>query len=208
VVYTVVTDPKSAGILEARKNSTGLSNAPDYQQFFQLVNKILPQLETAGSIYNQQENNSVFAQQKIKQVASLFQANYISEVAKQQNEIGNAYQNIRNAGAQAILISDDNLMANNCKLLVDLALNDSIPVFGTAVNNAEKGALASLSINYNELCLRTADVVVSVIRGQNPDDIAIQYFTTEITAINTNTAKQLGITLPETILANANYIFD
>ncbi len=208
LVYTVVTDPESAGIIEGRNNCTGLSDASDQQQFFQFVKQILPQLKIVGSIYNDLESNSVFAQEKMHQMASLFQLSYFSETADTQNEMINAYQNIRDKEIQAILISDDNFMADNCNFLVDLALSDSIPVFGTAIKNTKNGALASLSIDYKELCSSTADVVVSVVRGQNPDDIHIKYFETKISAINKTTADKLGITIPEDILENANYTFE
>ena len=115
---------------------------------------------------------------------------------------------MKDAEVQAILISDDNLMANNCSALVGLGINNSIPVLGTNVTNAADGALACLSIDYDELCLSTADVVISVIRGQNPDELPIKYFDTKISAVNKNSAEQLGITLPEEILENANYIFE
>ncbi len=208
LVYTVVTDPESSGILDRRKNITGLSDAPDFNQFFQFVKQILPGLTKCGSIYNSLESNSLFSQKILKQYASLYQADYVSSAATTEQGITEAFTEIRNSGIQALLISGDNLMANNCSLLAQLGIEKSIPVFGTDVKNTSDGALASLSIDYNKLCRTTGDVVVSVIRGQQPDNLPVIYFDTNIVSVNKTSAGQLGIILPDEILKKANYIYE
>jgi putative ABC transport system substrate-binding protein len=131
---------------------------------------------------------------------------YTSAAATSETEIGSAYNEVLAAGSQAIFISGDNLLTHNCRTLVDLGIKNSIPVFSTDMSASADGALASLSIDYNKLCKSTGDVVVSVIRGQNPDDLPLQHFATDIISINTTTAKTLGITIPADILENADYI--
>ncbi len=207
IVFTIVTDPGSAGILDKRENLTGLSDAPNYDQFIDFVTQIIPGLSKAGTIYNNLESNSLFSQDKLNQYVGLYQIELVSAIAHDENGIQDAYNEISNTGIEAIMISGDNTMTNGCETLVDLALADNLPIFGTDMANAADGALASLSIDYEKLCIITGDVVVSVIRGVNPDNVPVTYFHTDVIAVNTATAGQLGIIIPQDIIDSASYIF-
>lgn len=207
VLFSVVTDPASAGLYEYRGNVCGLSDAPDYDQFLGFVREIMPEMNKAGTIYNNLESNSLFSQERLNYFAPLHQLELISATVSGVDDIETAYNQIHDSGIGAVLISGDNTMTAGAGTLVNIAMNDMLPVFGTDVANAEVGALATLSVDYELISRGTADLVIAVIRGFDPDDILTVHFGTDIIAVNTVTAIALGIEIPANILDNADYIF-
>jgi putative ABC transport system substrate-binding protein len=118
-----------------------------------------------------------------------------------------AYQQIKDQGIEAMLILDDNTMSAAMSSLIALSLPDSIPIIGKAVEDVQKGALASISVNYDDMSKSTGDLVAAVLLGVEPDDVPVQLFNTDVIAINTDTASKIGYTFPADVLAEAKYIF-
>ena len=70
----------------------------------------------------------------------------------------------------------------------------------------EAGGLLSHSINFAERDSRVAAIVDKILRGTNPADIPVEQPTRFELGINLNTAKALGITVPQSLLLRANQV--
>lgn len=207
VTFTIVTDPESSGILGQRSNVTGLSNATDFNAVIAFLQRILPDITTTGSIYNSDEANSAEAQQELADLMPYYGIEFSHAAISTTNDIPSAYQQVMTHDPELILITNDNSMTLATPALVGLALQDTIPVVGTDYANAELGALASLSVDYDLIARQTGDVAISVIRGVDPDDLPVMHFPTNIIAVNLQTASLLGYTFDPGILQEAVYIF-
>jgi putative tryptophan/tyrosine transport system substrate-binding protein len=74
------------------------------------------------------------------------------------------------------------------------------------VENVEAGALMSYGPNFIDLFRRAAELVDKILRGAKPSDIPVEQPTKFYLAINVTTAKALGLTIPETLLATADEV--
>lgn len=207
IVFTYVTDPTSAGILDQRAHVTGLSDGPNYHQYLQFVKQLFPDMKTAGRIYSDNEANARYAQNQLQLFASSFGLEFKTATVQAVEDVLNAYQQIQNQGIEAILIIDDNTMSLSMPSLVSLAIADNLPIVGQASDHVRDGALASVSVDNGKLATKTAEVVVSVLRGVDPDIIPVQRFDTDVIAVNTETAKALDYTFPAEVLAAAKYVY-
>lgn len=207
VVFSIVTDPVSAGILDQRPHVTGLSNATDMNAFIDFTKRVWLDLSIAGSIYNSQESNSVVAQQQLADLFPFHGIGFVHSAVTAADEISAAYQEVVAANAQVIMISNDNTMTSATADLVELALKDTIPVLGTDYANAQHGALAAISVDYDLIAWQTGDMVSAVIRGVDPDDMPVRYFPTTVIAVNTQTAASMGYQFDPEVLKEATYIY-
>jgi putative ABC transport system substrate-binding protein len=108
--------------------------------------------------------------------------------------------------AGGVLIGPDPFFASRKAQLVSRAAQHSLPnsVFGR--NHVEIGGLISYS-QKNEDMYRLAGVYVSrILRGEKPADLPVQQPTRFELAINLKTAKALGISVPQSILAQADRV--
>ena len=66
----------------------------------------------------------------------------------------------------------------------------------------------SYGANYPVLFQRTSDFVDKILRGANPADIPVEQPTKFDLVINLTTAKALGLTIPEKVLALADEVIE
>lgn len=207
IVFTFVTDPASAGILNQRAHVTGLSDGINFNQLLQFTKNLLPELSVTGRIFCENEANSRYAQTQLIALAPLYGLVLQSAVITTAADVPAAYQQIKDKNLGAVLIADDNTVNAAMPDLVQLALTDHIPVLGDEIDHVRAGALASISIDMEHLAIQTADKIVAVLRGVEPDDLPVQRFDADVIAINTQTAARLNYAFPEDIKAAAKYIF-
>jgi putative ABC transport system substrate-binding protein len=80
-------------------------------------------------------------------------------------------------------------------------------MFGTR-EYVEAGGLMSYGPNIQDLWRRAAEYVDQILRGAKPADMPVEQPTKFELIINLTTAKALGLTIPESILAVANEVID
>jgi putative ABC transport system substrate-binding protein len=78
------------------------------------------------------------------------------------------------------------------------------PLFNSASLYAEQGGLASYGPDLFGIVRRQASYVDRILRGEKAADLPIQQPTSYQLVINLNTAKSLGLVIPETLLATAD----
>ena len=103
--------------------------------------------------------------------------------------------------ADALYVCGDPLVTNNRIRIINLALGARLPTMHGSREYVEMGGLMSYGPNVPDLFRRAADYVDKILRGAKPGDIPVEQPTKFDLVINLTTAKALGLTVPDKLLA-------
>jgi putative ABC transport system substrate-binding protein len=108
--------------------------------------------------------------------------------------------------AGALLLSGDAMFFIHRTRLAGLALTSRLPSMSTQWQWVEAGGLLSYAPSFTDMWRRAATYVDRILRGARPADLPIEQPTKFELAVNLKTAKALGLTIPQPILARADEV--
>ncbi|EGR5153246.1 ABC transporter substrate-binding protein [Vibrio cholerae] len=206
IVFTAVTDPVGAKLVkqleQPGKNVTGLSDLSPVEQHVELIKEILPNIKSIGVVYNPGEANAVSLMELLKLSAAKHGIKLVEATALKSADVQSATQAIAEK-SDVIYALIDNTVASAIEGMIVAANQAKTPVFGAATSYVERGAIASLGFDYYQIGVQTADYVAAILEGKEPGSLDVQVAKGSDLVINKTAAEQLGITIPEAVLARA-----
>lgn len=203
ILVSSVTDPESAKLVASNAapggNVTGTSDLTPCKAQMELLKKIVPNAKTVGMLYCSSEQNSHFQIKLAEQACDALGLKYIEATVSNSNEIQQVTQSLCGK-VDAIYAPTDNMIAAGMSLVAQVANENKIPTIVGEEGMVNAGALATYGLNYYELGKQTAKMAVKILKGEaKPADMPIEYLESCDLKINEETAKKLGITIPENL---------
>jgi len=110
--------------------------------------------------------------------------------------------------ADALYVVENALVVANINRIIAFTLSARLPSIFTTPNFVRAGGLMSYGPDYQALFWRAGDYVDRILRGAKPSDLPVEQPTKFDLNINLKTAKVLGLTIPDKILAIANQVIE
>jgi putative tryptophan/tyrosine transport system substrate-binding protein len=124
------------------------------------------------------------------------------------NEYGAAFDAMRRAGVEALVIVPTPELYRDSEQLAELAATSGLPTIGGFREGAQKGLLIGYGPSLRELGQQAAGYVERIFNGAQPGELPFQGPTRLDFAINMRTAKALGLTIPPSLLVGADEVID
>ena len=121
-------------------------------------------------------------------------------------EIEDAFGVIAKHKVGAVIVSSDPLFSENRFKIAGLAAKNRLPSMAADRDYAEAGCLASYGTSLADLYRRAATYVDKILKGAKPGDLPVEQPTRFELVINLKTAKAMGITVPQSLLARADNV--
>jgi putative ABC transport system substrate-binding protein len=122
------------------------------------------------------------------------------------DDFDSAFQGARKDGAGGLVILPSPFFYAHRVRLVGLAATNRLPAMYFRREFVEAGGLMSYGPNFSELYRRAATYVDKILKGTKPADLPVEQPTKFELVINLKTAKELGITIPPTVLFQADEV--
>jgi putative tryptophan/tyrosine transport system substrate-binding protein len=206
ILITAVTDPVQAGLVKSLEKSetnvTGTSDAAPMEKQFELLKKLAPNAKRVGIIYNTSEANSEVQVEQAKKVAPKFGLEIVTSGVTNVNEISQSLDSLIK-DIDVLYTPTDNVIASSISLISNKCIEKKIPIISAERGMVEGGALATEGIDYYKLGLQTGALAVEVLKGKKPSEMPVSTLEDTELVINIDTAKKLGITIPEELNSKA-----
>jgi len=211
VVFTAVSDPVGAQLVKDMDkpggNVTGLSDLSPVAEHLALIKEILPNVKTIGYLYNSGEANSVSLLAVLKAEAEKAGLTVVESAATKSAEVQGAARALVGR-ADAIYVPTDNTIISALEGAVAVAEEAKLPLFTADTDSVSRGAVAALGFNYKDVGRQTGEVVVRILKGEKPGDIAVKVAAGTDLVINKGAAAKMGVTLPEAVVGRATRVIE
>jgi putative tryptophan/tyrosine transport system substrate-binding protein len=213
IVFPAVGDPVGNGLVASLArpggNATGLSlQLPDTAgKRLELLREIVPDLHQVAILFNAADPQVDAELGAAQAAAHTLKLDVINSEIRPGEEITEAIEQLKGR-AEALYVCTDPLTNSMPARINALGLAARLAVVHSFRVNAAPGGLISYGPDIVDLYRRAADPVDKILRGTKASDIPVEQPTKFDLFINLKTAKALGLTVPETLLARATEVIE
>jgi putative tryptophan/tyrosine transport system substrate-binding protein len=122
------------------------------------------------------------------------------------DDFESAFKAAKSEGAEALIVISNPLSNTHRARIVDLAAQNQLPAIYPESEFVDAGGLMSYGVNFLDLWGRAATYVDKILKGTRPTDLPVEQPTKFELIINLKTAKQIGLTIPPSVLARADKV--
>lgn len=179
VIFSAVTDPVSAKLVESREhpggNVTGTSDQSSdaISTQINLIKKVLPKAKTIGILYTQSEPNSVVQKDEAKRLLEEKGFTVVEKTILDSNNVKAAAESLM-AEVDMVFVPTDNIISSTMETVKQVSIKHKVPVFGGSTEMVAVGGLYNYGTNYEELGRQTARMLIRVLKGEKPENIAVE----------------------------------
>jgi putative ABC transport system substrate-binding protein len=125
---------------------------------------------------------------------------------RQADDIDKAFTEMSKAHVDTVLVVSSPLVTLHSKQIAELALKHRLPGMYPTRQFAEEGGTVAYGPLIGDLYRRAATYVDKILKGAKPADLPVEQPTKFELVINLKTAKQIGLTIPQSVLYRADKV--
>jgi putative tryptophan/tyrosine transport system substrate-binding protein len=214
VVFAAITDPVAAGLVSSYdgggENVTGSSDMIPVRTHFEMMQELLG-AETVGHVYASGEANAVTLAEMAREAARELGINFVESTVVDSSEVRSATQAIIGR-VDAIWVSTDNTVVSALSALTDVAAGAGVPVIAAdPISSRDDDVLFALGFDYYKMGRATGRAIVDILEGADPGAMPTIFMTDASDLdllVNLDVADALGVTFPNSMLADASMIVE
>ncbi|MGE5819646.1 MAG: ABC transporter substrate-binding protein [Deltaproteobacteria bacterium] len=171
----------------------------------ELLKETLPKLSRLAVLWKPDDSGSLLQWQQTQAAAGALGIQLLSIKVETSGELGQAIASTQ-GGVNALLVLRNVLFYVLRKRIVSLAEKRHLPGMYPSSEFVDDGGLMSYGANNNAQYRRAATFVDKILKGAKPGDLPIETPTKFELVISLKTAKQIGLTIPQSVLYRADKV--
>jgi putative tryptophan/tyrosine transport system substrate-binding protein len=213
IVFGIGSDPVEAGFVASLGspggNLTGVFNllGTVAAKRLQLIHELLPAAASIGFLVN--PTNVIFAaaeSRELQLAARTLGLNLVILNAEDESQFKKAFEKLAVQRAEGLVVGGDTLFINEAPRLIALAAEHGLPAIFPDHRATAAGGLMSYGTDFPDVYRQVGVYAGRILKGEKPADLPVQQVVKVDLVVNVRTAKALGLTVPETLLATADEV--
>jgi len=211
IVVTNVNDPVGSGFIASLArpgaNITGLATTFELAgKRLELVGDAFPKVTRVAVLLDPQDASKIVELKEAQAAAKGLGLKLQAIEVRSQSDFEGAFKAATRDRAGVLLVLQSAVTNTGRKPIAELATKNRLPTMWAESGLMDAGGLMSYGPNYADLFRRAATYVDKILKGAKPADLPVQQPTKFELVINLKTAKQIGLTIPPSILARADKV--
>jgi ABC-type uncharacterized transport system substrate-binding protein len=176
LVFTVASDPKKVGIFDKQRpeNICGVYDSQPVAELVEMILRYQPDIKTLGTVYDPSEINSMISVEKLRNAVKKHHLKLVEATAGNVSELPMATQSLIERGAEALVVSADNLAITGFSAIRKNAATSNIPVFTTETSLMNQGAAGAVGNDYFAWGQQSGKLAGHVLTGTAPLELPIE----------------------------------
>jgi len=214
IVATAISDPVGQGFVASLArpggNLTGLATQfPELAaKRLALLKEALPAVSRVAVLWNAANPGNVIILRAVQAAARTLGITLQSREVRGPNDFEGVFAAMTRERPEALLTLDDPLVFQYQTSIVDFAAKKRLPAMHAFRESVEVGGLMAYSANLPDIFRRAATFVDKILKGAKPADLPFEQPTKFELVINLKTARALGLTIPPSLLQQADQVIE
>ena len=214
IVFYAGNDPVKVGLVESYRKPggrlTGIhsQNGDLTAKRVQLLKEMVPRIRRVATFYNPENPASQQAVKNMREATQRLNLELVQRHVTSIDQLRAALSALRPAEADAILTVSDSMVSSRPDLIIRAAAEKKLPTMFHFSDDVAKGALASYGASYYDLGRLSAKHVQRILTGAVPGDLPVEQVDRFSFIVNLKTARELGITIPQSVLLRADRVIE
>ena len=214
IVFSTVTDPLRAKVVATLKAPggliTGVSDLAPIELHLKLMKEMVPGAKRLGVLMNPSLANTQTYLETLKQLAPAAGLTIVESAAPQTINVQAAALNLVGK-VDMVYIPNDTTVYAALEAAIKVATENKLPLFCGETRSVERGCAASISFDYYDVGVATAQMVKKVLDGARPGDLDVNVLKDSYKSfqlwINGKTAPAMGLTISDDLRRRADKVF-
>jgi putative ABC transport system substrate-binding protein len=215
IIMSASGDPVALGFVESLArpggNITGLvtnAGAEIYGKQLELLKEAVATATRVAVLWNPANPQNPLQLKETRAAAPVLSVTLLAFEAKEPRDIDNAFAAMKKERADALTVLPDPMLLGQRHKIADLAARHRLPAMYGIPEHMEAGGLMAYAANRLDIFRRAAIYVDKILKGAKPGDLPVEQPTKFEFIINLKAAKQIGLTIPPSVLARADRLIN
>jgi putative ABC transport system substrate-binding protein len=214
VVFAVGSDPVVSGLIESfakpggRLTGVHFLSADLTGKRLEILKQILPALRKVVTFYDPTNESALKSANSAREAGQRLKVEIVERRAASVEELRLGLAALKAQDAEAYFYTNDAMVVSQAQSIIDTARIKKLPTMFNESGLVTQGALVSYGVSYHEIGRLSAKYVQRVLAGANPRDLPVESLSRLELAVNLKTARELGLTIPQSVLFRADKIIE
>jgi putative ABC transport system substrate-binding protein len=212
IVFCAGTDPVVLGLVDSFAKPGGRLTGVYHPSTdltakrLEILKEIVPKLHRVVTFYDPRRPTGIESSKLAREAARQMGLQLVERHVATVEELQAGVRALRAGEVDAYLAVSDPIASNEAQFIIDTAKVKRLPTMFDFLSHVTKGGLASYAVSFHEMGRLSAKYVQRILAGVKPQELPVQGVDKIELVINLNTAKQIGLTIPQKVLAKADKV--